>query len=430
MRPMIQLIIAALCCLISADWSRWSSTDSRAISVMPAKTSAVPQLAQTGWLPKPTSAVGEQALDLREVTATVWTNSKTCGWIAGVSSQSFACDEGVCATNSKHIVACVSSTVSPFYSLCLDYDAFQKSSCVDNNMETGCCIDTRYPECATYIWTDSPYRYMYRCWSSSAVITMIDVPQFIRDASRTTASAEVTIITGGGSQGNPLIPNSGSQGSDVSSAPSTGLPIDVIVGTTIGGSIGLLILVYLIRCYRRQRKLGEEARRAFEARLDRGFQNQRFIEPPIVGRRYPDGRVLIPRHSNPRFDLRPDVVQQRGASSSPHRARAHRTRSREFPPIAGSVTASSDYGRSISGASTRPGDLPLSTVAEFGSSMRSSDNMPPPRYSVMNPYPEASPRSGTSSGGQWTETDMTDADLSTFNLEGTAAYHAAARDLK
>ncbi|OTA67210.1 hypothetical protein K449DRAFT_401730 [Hypoxylon sp. EC38] len=440
MRPMMLLIIAALCCLVSADWARSSSSDGNTTAVMTTRTLTsfmatrtvtlkLPQ--STLWL-KPTPMVGQNVIERRlRRGVTEWTDTKTCGWIAGVSSESFVCDEGAtCATNTDNIVACVSGTVSPFYSVCLNHEAFQSSLCADEDMKTGCCFNTQYPECATYLWTNSPQRSMYRCWTSSAIITMLDVPQFVADATLTTVSAEATATS---SNGNTLTPARVLPNNDDSTAFQSGLSVGAIVGIVIGSVSGLAILFGLVRCYRHRRKVGEEARQKFEDRLDRGFQNQRFIDPAIVGRRYPDGRVLIPRHSNPRIDLQ----RQQHREIPPPPRPTHYATTRRYQPAGPPIgmtralhsrlsgrPALSDIASASSSIYDDEMSIPLEdlspgSIADYSSygSLRTMD-MPPPRYSVMNPYPDATPGSFASPDSERFEADS-DADYVTVSDDAT-----------
>ncbi|KAI0834700.1 hypothetical protein F5Y06DRAFT_300332 [Hypoxylon sp. FL0890] len=353
------------------------------------------QLATTGQSAKPTSIAGTPAPDHEGVLRLLkneeaeWVNAKTCGWYAGVSSQPFSCgDGGVCATNEAHIVACVTGTVSPFYSLCLDYSALQESSCDDGNTETGCCVNAQYPECATHIWTEAPQRSMYRCWSSAAIITMLDVPQFVADAARPTTSAEATIITDGGTNSNPLDPGSIHPGSDLPAPPAPGLPIGVIAGSTIGGSVFFILLFCSIRRYRRQRRLGEEARSRFEIRFDRGSEDESIIDPSIVEHEFPDGRTVVPRRSDPH------VLQARRSMPNPpsseHLQPGQYTTFVRIRPPPG--TAAGNGGdRNGSDSPRRQENVVLGILEPHRVAGRSST--PPPRYSFMNPYPDATPTS-------------------------------------
>ncbi|KAI1776248.1 hypothetical protein F4818DRAFT_440614 [Hypoxylon cercidicola] len=183
MRPVLLLVAAAFCCLVGAAW-------------LPQETGIVSGV-QPGWTPKPTPAPGaaqpesERVLGLllKRETQGNWTNSLTCGWMSGVSSSAWTCGENsTCATNQDHIVACVSESLSEFFSVCLDHSAYVASSCGDGARGTGCCTKTGYGACATYLWTGQPARSMYRCAPSSTVIGMLDEPQFVLDASLSTTA--------------------------------------------------------------------------------------------------------------------------------------------------------------------------------------------------------------------------------------------------
>ncbi|KAI2466692.1 hypothetical protein F4781DRAFT_339496 [Annulohypoxylon bovei var. microspora] len=148
MRSSILLfIVVALCFVGRADWLNWSGGGDHSFLSIPHETGNVTSHAQDGWTPKPTSAPdaakpeGDRVLELLErgTTTTNWTNADTCGWIEGSPSSSFGCGgNGTCATNANHIVACVSATYSPFYSMCLNYDAYTSGSCKNEDSSTGC----------------------------------------------------------------------------------------------------------------------------------------------------------------------------------------------------------------------------------------------------------------------------------------------------
>ncbi|KAI1761424.1 hypothetical protein GGR53DRAFT_27589 [Hypoxylon sp. FL1150] len=255
------LAIAAFCCaVVSAGWLRQFAGDGQ-LSWIAHETgiaAAEGGVQTVGWTPKPTLAPGvqptenERVLDLllkRETTSN-WTNSVTCGWMSGVSSNPWTCgDNSTCATNDHHIVACVSETLSAFYSVCLDYAAYQANSCENGALGTGCCTSTAYGACATYLWTGSPTRSMYRCANSSTIISMLDVPQFVLDASRTGSTdtddaSRLPPFTH--STGHPL------RTGDVPSVVFSRIAL-IIAFSVIGGLI-TFGLVYRLVVTRRQRK--------------------------------------------------------------------------------------------------------------------------------------------------------------------------------
>ncbi|KAI2633983.1 hypothetical protein GGS21DRAFT_519441 [Xylaria nigripes] len=265
-----------------AAWLRWS-VDHEA--VWPAKETGhvVAESDAIGWTPRPTPAPGvrgdgEQVLDLlrRQSDKTDWTNSQTCGWLSGISSSAFQCLGGyTCATNQNHAVACVSGTISQFFTACLDYSAFEAGSCLSLDPATGCCEQKTRPACGTYIWTGEPERFMYQCFETASIVSMLDVPQFVLDASRfskthttpkptTTESetgpgASVTSPNSGHhtqAGGNPGSgdgnPASDTSGNTTTSGSKTNTP--VIVGGAVGGVLALLLLLLLLWYLRRKAK--------------------------------------------------------------------------------------------------------------------------------------------------------------------------------
>ncbi|KAH8166227.1 hypothetical protein CIB48_g1988 [Xylaria polymorpha] len=292
MKSAILLLASSSCA--HAAWLRWSVNRE---AVRPAQeTGRIAETDQIGWTPIPTPAPGvrsdgEVVLDLlkRQTSKTDWTNSETCGWFSGISSSAVLCGDGfTCATNSDHAVACASGTISPFFTACLDYSAFQAGSCLSLDAATGCCQQETEPACGTYIWTGSPERFMYKCFEKASIISILDVPQFVVDASlfskthttpttptitptgtatkSNSGSASTPNNTGGSNPGSGVDPAPGSSGG----TPSTGSGSDgsngvntsnssnntpVIVGSVIGGLAGLLLLLLLLLfCLRRKTK--------------------------------------------------------------------------------------------------------------------------------------------------------------------------------
>ncbi|KAI0397312.1 hypothetical protein F5Y17DRAFT_416079 [Xylariaceae sp. FL0594] len=293
----ISVLLLAIASSTQATWLRWSVN--RELVWAAQETGLVTNIDQTtGWTPIPTPAPGlrkdsEIVLDLlrRDTKQTNWTNSQTCGWLSGISSSALACgNDFSCVTNAQHAVACASGTLSPFFSACLDYSAFKAGSCLSLDGATGCCQEATQPACGTYIWTGSPHRYMYRCFDKPSIFTVLDVPQFVIDASifsqthttpkPTTTSASGTATNapgsgsgsgpgthpaGGGSNSGTALPGSGSSPGDGSGSGSTtnnssspgSSNIPVIVGAALGGLVGLLLLLLLLWCCLRRKAKGK-----------------------------------------------------------------------------------------------------------------------------------------------------------------------------
>ncbi|KAI0199313.1 hypothetical protein F4808DRAFT_461871 [Astrocystis sublimbata] len=272
----------------NAAWLRWSVNSE---AVRPAQeTGRIAESTQIGWTPIPTPAPGvrsdgEVVIDLlkRQRSKTDWTNSETCGWVSGISSSAIRCGDGfTCATNSDHAVACASGTISPFFTACLDYSAFKAGSCDNLDAATGCCQAATEPACGTYIWTGAPERFMYKCFEKASIVSVLDVPQFVLDASlfsktHTTPTPKVTPtetasnsnsdatsapestgsnpVSGGSnpaSGSNGSDGSNGSNGSDTSNETTNNTP--AIVGGAVGGIAGLLFLLLLLWCCLRRNK--------------------------------------------------------------------------------------------------------------------------------------------------------------------------------
>ncbi|KAI1360044.1 hypothetical protein F5Y08DRAFT_59978 [Xylaria arbuscula] len=297
MRSTIILLAAAAASGANATWLRWSVNRDPVWAAQ--ETGHISESETTGWTPIPTPAPGvrsegEMVLDLlrrAKTSETEWTNSNTCGWFSGVSSAPFVCGNNfTCETNTDHVVACVSATFSPFYSACLDYSAFKAGSCRSLDAATGCCQSEAEPACGTYLWTGSPERSMYKCFETASILTMLDVPQFVVDASlfsktHTTPTPTATDAgtatddssspgntegsdpgTGAGWGSSGSDGSNGNSGSDGASGDSSGGSgsgsgsdtgsnnTPIIVGSVVGGVAGLLLLLLLLLCLTRKAK--------------------------------------------------------------------------------------------------------------------------------------------------------------------------------
>ncbi|OTA99654.1 hypothetical protein M426DRAFT_253977 [Hypoxylon sp. CI-4A] len=352
----------------------------------------------------------------RSFTTSNWTNGETCGWISGSSSESFACGHsGTCATNPDNIVGCVSGTVSPFYSSCLNYDAYQKSSCTDEGLSIGCCMNTEYPECATYLWTGSPVRSMYRCWSSQAVISMLDVPQAEIDASLSSVSASATVTATQHSVNSGPRITSGTD-SDDSSSQSHNLSPGAWAGILIGTVAGLVLCYLIFKCMRKLHKDGERDFQEVQEHLDSyllpnwqqspatptpaGRQANPAATPEVTAARTRN-RATVNRLYGPDALPETPVRGRRSTRTGPsRRRRVHHSRhqvgtpspaDRVNPPSYEWSLMSPRAPQSISYPYPYPQARPQTPFGPAQSTTLSSVSTPPPRYSVMNPYPEATP---------------------------------------
>ncbi|KAF3063901.1 hypothetical protein GL218_02562 [Daldinia childiae] len=273
MRYSMTLILAAVCCFISglvgAEW-------------FPRETGVIARAAAfAGWSPKPTPAPGaaktekEEVLDVllrRENDNKSWINNETCGWISGPPSKPFTCEESsTCATNSDHIVACVSGTISSFFTTCMDFSAYQRGLCDGRDPGAGCCMNSRYGSCATYLWANDPMRSMYRCSNISTAIDMLDVPQFVVDASLSASAAQTPTSVDPLSSG--IYP-----GSEQPSSNTSNISVGAIMGCVIGSVLGLSVIGYMLLCCRAYRKKAKADHNNVQNRLDNAFQ------PPLTPR--------------------------------------------------------------------------------------------------------------------------------------------------
>ncbi|RYO73740.1 hypothetical protein DL766_000584 [Monosporascus sp. MC13-8B] len=279
------LLVAGASCA-SARWLRWSSRGDPVWT--PQETGLAVEDGQVGWTPQPTPAPGarksDQDLvveylkrqDSSRTSRNTWTNEQTC-------ASAFTCDEDFsCMTNDDNNVACGSGTYSPFFTVCLDHRAFRDGACDNANSLTGCCQDSEQPACGTYIWTGSPTRSMYRCFEQSTIISLLDIPQFVIDASRSSESERLKSLTASKGSSKSSVPATTTSDSppaspsdkDDDAETTTGDVLDgddgedinnttneitnntpAIVGGAVGGVVGLITTCLLLYCLcRRKRK--------------------------------------------------------------------------------------------------------------------------------------------------------------------------------
>ncbi|KAK3995534.1 hypothetical protein QBC44DRAFT_18699 [Cladorrhinum sp. PSN332] len=261
------LVLVALSQLVSAEWfvgqqlERYGGNDP-----IPRMTAASSPDGVNGWSPKPTKApiVDESdesaSWDLlrrrsdqwvkmkRQGSANTWTNSRTCGWFSRSQFEPFTCTASeTCTTNIDRVVACETDGASTgFFTMCFDYDAYTKGACSGMGPKTGCCWTSSIGACITYIWSGATARSMYRCHTSQTIVTMLDVPRSVLEASSTSSSSSSSTSTSSSS--------STSSTSSTSSSTSTGtsLPSNdddkkgsnagAIAGGVVGGLAGAAIL--------------------------------------------------------------------------------------------------------------------------------------------------------------------------------------------
>ncbi|KAK3941022.1 hypothetical protein QBC46DRAFT_432870 [Diplogelasinospora grovesii] len=176
--------------VVNGAWVRWSNgRDLVGRAWSPRETGMTSTPDDNGWTPKPTAAPGQPIPDSKAVlelfrrkeakqkrTTNTWVDESTCGWFSGSSSDPYTCTSGyTCATNNENVVGCVSGTYSPFFTVCLDYEAYQKGACASIGPQTGCCQSSGFGACGTFLW-DEPLRSMYRCFPQQTVISMLDEP--------------------------------------------------------------------------------------------------------------------------------------------------------------------------------------------------------------------------------------------------------------
>ncbi|RYP46854.1 hypothetical protein DL768_006993 [Monosporascus sp. mg162] len=267
------LLVAGASCA-SARWLRWSGRGDPVWT--PQETGLAVEDDQLGWTPKPTPAPGarksDQDLvveylkrqDSSRASRNTWTNEQTCG-----------------------------------------------------------CQDSEQPACGTYLWTGSPSRSMYRCFEQSTIISMLDIPQFAVDASRSSESERLRSLTASRSSSESSIPATTTSDSPPASpsdnndgTETTGDVLDgddggdtnnttnettnettnntpAIVGGVVGGMVGLIttcLLLYYLYYLKRKSKSSskttkwssrEERRNAYKTTfMDKNNKKQAYNGNP------------------------------------------------------------------------------------------------------------------------------------------------------
>ncbi|KAH8775207.1 hypothetical protein F5883DRAFT_256563 [Diaporthe sp. PMI_573] len=202
MKPSAILTVSALSCQASARWLAYAPDpviDLRGGDL--SRPTQPPEVYEyQEYAPEPTQppskAVVELLLHRRQRTDSsassdnTWENDQTCGWHSGISSQPYVCESPLsCSTNTGDVVACATDGLEQFYTVCLNYEAVQSSKCTSAGPQTGCCQNADQPECGTFVWTGTPARSMFKCFPTATLISMLDEPQFVIDASRSSAAA-------------------------------------------------------------------------------------------------------------------------------------------------------------------------------------------------------------------------------------------------
>ncbi|KAI1376543.1 hypothetical protein F4677DRAFT_459709 [Hypoxylon crocopeplum] len=388
MRSPMLLVLAALCYFVDAHYIRWPDDGAMTSQWIATETGTVAAEAATAWAPKPTStpAITKNelfdGLNQRQEATNTWINDQTCGWIAEISSMPFTCGgDGTCVTNSKHVIACATGTLSPYYEACLDYVAYQGGSCVNENTSTGCCFNTDYGKCETLLWIDEPQRSMYQCAKVAAVVTMMDVPQFVVDASisyaAAIASASVSIaLTLTSDATSTAAESTESSHPDIPEPlPSSPVSKGFIAGIVLGGITLLSLAGYATAsCYKHRRGTAEE-HKEIRDRLDRIMHaSPQRPAPPVRPARSPVHEP-VPA-ATPLEPPTPRRHTVRRANPEPPRSPAS-THYESMP----SLPSMTPYRRRMS----LPSQSSLASTTSTSMSLPTLAT-PPPRYSRRDPH--------------------------------------------
>lgn len=194
-----------------------------------------------------------------------WLDSSTCGWYADSSSKAYTCGSLLsCATNTDHAVACTTSGLARFYTICLNYEAVQSSKCTSAGPKTACCTKSNAPACGTFLWAATEgatiTRSMIACFPTPTIIPMLDEPSF---ASIVTISDSGTSARTSPTRSPATLPSTTSSTSAPTSSatqPVEGMPTStwMEIGISIGAAAILLMLggwvYYKVRVSRRVKK--------------------------------------------------------------------------------------------------------------------------------------------------------------------------------
>ncbi|KAK4096409.1 hypothetical protein N658DRAFT_501597 [Parathielavia hyrcaniae] len=276
-------LLATSARLASADWPFGQALGyhgGEAAIVLPRQTQASAHDGANGWSPRPTDGPSLDLIRRKRVggktrrqdededegdDTTTWVDETTCGWAAGDDSWPYTCERGSrCNTNTDNVVACTSSGLStnPYFTVCLNYDAYQAGACEGSvGLKTGCCTTASLAECVTFLWPGSTVKSMFGCFSERTVVTMLTAPQSVIDATSTTSSASSSTAT------------SDPQNSDGGgSSSNTG----AIIGGAVGGVGGLALIAgvvafFMIRSRKRKNNVGSGTAYSAVAPGDTGY---------------------------------------------------------------------------------------------------------------------------------------------------------------
>ncbi|KAK0739507.1 hypothetical protein B0T21DRAFT_409852 [Apiosordaria backusii] len=213
-----------------------------------------------GWSPKPTEAPflndgseidfvelmrrGEHWVKAKRQT-TNWLNSKTCGWFDHTASEAFVCGASLtCSTNIDSVVNCIEpGATTPFYTVCLDYQAVNAGLCRSVGPQTGCCATSSIGACITYVWPGPEPKSMYLCHTAQGMVTMLDVPRSVLDAStRSTSTRSSSTTTSDATTGTTSGPTNTGTNTPPPAADNPPVNAGAIAGGVVGGVAGLALI--------------------------------------------------------------------------------------------------------------------------------------------------------------------------------------------
>ncbi|CCD49866.1 hypothetical protein ACHAO1_001959 [Botrytis cinerea] len=244
---------------------------------------------QGGWSPSPTAAPNK-ALKVLDLLKRQTSANNTCGYYNGIQSEPYTCSGAgyYCAHNTYSAIGCCTGDVSlcDIFTACIDYSS-SSALCGLADGLTGCCNNSDFPYCATFLW-NNPQRSMFRCVTSPAFYLMSDYP--ITGTASTTVASSVTIsrsvasvassiqsgddaqdvssasrisvtsasarssVTSAGSRSSASSSSSATPFASTATQKKSGVPLGAIIGGAVGGVVVIALLIFAIAFFVRRKK--------------------------------------------------------------------------------------------------------------------------------------------------------------------------------
>lgn len=255
---------------------------------------------------------------------------------------------------------------------------------------------------------------MYRCASSSAIITMLDEPQFVLDASLSSQTATASSIGANTEDADytddlPTSTHISSPEQQIGKddSPDNINRLAVIVAcSVIGGLVGLCLFYRLVfvRCLRR-RLIQDQEDSDLRDRLDAVFDP---VSPVAISARAQPASGSASGPAPPRhtlYGLPGNHAYSVSGSTSTSTPSTPSSDSRYTPPppryehrLIYRLLVQAAPTEAATSSLSSPPTQQFPSYHEPSSFADSRNNLSPPEYSFLNPYPEAAPLAPPSSG--------------------------------